>query len=62
MLTIAAEQTKQQNAQLHLLPCRIHHDGIVDPIEPYWSPVQSQGKSHMIQRVSNHLLELYLSI
>jgi hypothetical protein len=62
MLTIAPEQTKQKNAQLHLLPCRIHHDGIVDPIEPYWSPVQNQGKLHMIQQLSKHLLEIYLSI
>lgn len=29
-------------ARANLLPCRIHHDGPVDPIDTFWSPTSSQ--------------------
>jgi hypothetical protein len=45
MLTLATAKSDQTEAQVHLLPCRIHHDGTVGPIEPYWSPAVHQGKS-----------------
>ncbi|KAK8105040.1 hypothetical protein PG999_008399 [Apiospora kogelbergensis] len=42
MLTIAGDKTEPKKAQLHLLPCRIHHDGNVAPLDPFWSPTTAE--------------------
>ena len=34
-------ETKKRTA--NLLPCRIHHDGSIDPVGAYWMPVDSTG-------------------
>lgn len=34
-------ETKKMTA--NLLPCRIHHDGPIDPVSAYWKPVDSTG-------------------
>ncbi|KAK8119818.1 uncharacterized protein PG998_004444 [Apiospora kogelbergensis] len=42
MLTIAGDKTEPKKAQLHLLPCRIHHDGNVAPLDSFWSPTTAE--------------------
>lgn len=34
-------ETKKMTA--NLLPCRIHHDGPIDPVGAYWMPLDSTG-------------------
>lgn len=29
----------------HLLPCRIHHDGSVEPVESFWDPRVTEGEN-----------------
>lgn len=36
-------ELKKQTA--NLLPCRIHHDGLVDPVGAYWKPTDSTDNS-----------------
>ncbi|ORY59723.1 ribonuclease H2 non-catalytic subunit-domain-containing protein [Pseudomassariella vexata] len=43
ILTVSGDPANPNKSQLHLLPCRIHHDGHVDPVDPYWSPSESKG-------------------
>ncbi|KAJ4155441.1 hypothetical protein LMH87_000683 [Akanthomyces muscarius] len=38
-----AGETKKMTA--NLLPCRIHHDGSIDPVGAYWMPVDSTDNS-----------------
>ncbi|KAI1845847.1 hypothetical protein JX265_011258 [Neoarthrinium moseri] len=45
MLTIASHEAKAKDARVHLLPCRIHHDGDVDSAAPYWSPAENSDGS-----------------
>ncbi|KAI0131813.1 ribonuclease H2 non-catalytic subunit-domain-containing protein [Xylariales sp. AK1849] len=42
MLTVSTDRATQRTAQLHLLPCRIHHDGDIDTTESYWDPAENQ--------------------
>ncbi|RYP47596.1 hypothetical protein DL768_006382 [Monosporascus sp. mg162] len=42
MFTVPSELPAEKKAQVHLLPCRVHHDGNVDPVESFWSPRESQ--------------------
>ncbi|KAM7190750.1 putative dna replication licensing factor mcm6 protein [Rhypophila sp. PSN 637] len=30
----------------HLLPCRIHHDGSVEPVQSFWDPTVSEDGKH----------------
>ncbi|KAI5922515.1 ribonuclease H2, subunit C [Camillea tinctor] len=42
----SAESVEEKKAQLHLLPCRIHYDGDVNPSDSFWNPSQSEdGKN-----------------
>lgn len=41
---LAIEDSEVPKAAANLLPCRLHHDGPVDPIQPYWKPVCQEGK------------------
>lgn len=44
ILSIEEDQTKANTkAVANLLPCRIHYDGSVDPIDSYWKTEQSEG-------------------
>lgn len=38
------EQDSDTKVVANLLPCRIHHDGPVDPITGYWKPSTAEGK------------------
>ncbi|XDG09903.1 hypothetical protein ABKA04_009518 [Annulohypoxylon sp. FPYF3050] len=38
IFTVESQETIPKKAQVNLLPCRIHHDGDVDPIDTYWNP------------------------
>ncbi|RYP72050.1 hypothetical protein DL769_004537 [Monosporascus sp. CRB-8-3] len=42
MFTAPSELSAEKKAQAHLLPCRVHHDGNVDPVESFWSPREDQ--------------------
>ncbi|KAK9793623.1 putative Ribonuclease H2 subunit C [Seiridium cardinale] len=41
MLNMSLAGQEQGEVQLNLLPCRVHHDGDIDAIEPYWNPTKS---------------------
>ncbi|KAH8203690.1 hypothetical protein TruAng_002103 [Truncatella angustata] len=43
MLTISKTRTEDNRVHVNLLPCRIHHDGAIDTVTPYWSPSGSSG-------------------
>ena len=46
LLSIEEGKSRSDNkAVANLLPCRVHHDGPVDPIEAYWKPTKSEGAS-----------------
>lgn len=32
-------------ATAHLLPCRVHHNGSIEPIQPFWKPEKQAGTS-----------------
>ena len=38
MLEITAETTGAKKTTPHLLPCRIHHNGPVEPTDAFWNP------------------------
>ncbi|KAI1413802.1 ribonuclease H1 small subunit [Hypoxylon sp. FL1857] len=44
ILTVEPQEVSQKKAQVHLLPCRIHHDGNVHPINTYWNPSEGQDQ------------------
>ncbi|KAI1487708.1 ribonuclease H2, subunit C [Biscogniauxia mediterranea] len=39
---VASAESVDKKAQLHLLPCRIHYDGDVNPSDTFWNPSQSE--------------------
>ncbi|TQV93001.1 ribonuclease H2 subunit C [Cordyceps javanica] len=39
------EGSEIKNVAANLLPCRIHHDGPVDPVGAYWKPVSNPDDS-----------------
>ncbi|KAI0134948.1 ribonuclease H1 small subunit [Daldinia grandis] len=45
VFTVNSQENIQLKAQIHLLPCRIHHDGKVNPAETYWSPNESEDQT-----------------
>ena len=44
MLEIKAETATASKTTPHLLPCRIHHDGVAGTTRSFWSPDQCQGE------------------
>ncbi|KAI1078206.1 ribonuclease H1 small subunit [Whalleya microplaca] len=44
VFTVASEESIEKKAQVHLLPCRIDHDGNVNPIDTYWNPSEGQDQ------------------
>ncbi|KAI1463047.1 ribonuclease H1 small subunit [Daldinia caldariorum] len=45
VLSVDSRENIQKKAQVHLLPCRIHHDGNVNPVETYWSPSENEDNT-----------------
>ncbi|KAK1766892.1 ribonuclease H2, subunit C [Phialemonium atrogriseum] len=41
MLNISKQPSNPQTIP-HLLPCRVHYDGPVEPIQSYWSPSEAK--------------------
>ncbi|KAL8298362.1 hypothetical protein RB597_006796 [Gaeumannomyces tritici] len=41
---ITSQETDQLKVAVNLLPCAVHHDGPVDPIQAYWRPTENDGK------------------
>ncbi|KAK3182098.1 MCM DNA helicase complex subunit mcm6 [Lecanicillium sp. MT-2017a] len=44
MLSIK-EATSKPKVTANLLPCRIHHDGPIDPATPYWKPQEAEDST-----------------
>ncbi len=44
MLDIKAESAAPRKTKPHILPCRIHHNGPVEPTQSFWTPSQSEGE------------------
>ncbi|KAI1135070.1 ribonuclease H1 small subunit [Hypoxylon sp. FL0543] len=44
VLTVEPQEDIQNKAKVNLLPCRIHHDGNVHPIDTYWNPSDGQDQ------------------
>ncbi|KAI1336632.1 ribonuclease H2, subunit C [Xylariaceae sp. FL0016] len=42
VFSVGTDEGSEKKATVHLLPCRIHHDGNVDPSDVYWSPSEVQ--------------------
>ncbi|KFH42077.1 hypothetical protein ACRE_071900 [Hapsidospora chrysogenum ATCC 11550] len=43
ILAIEEDKSKPSpKAVANLLPCRVHHDGLVDPLDGYWTPTKSE--------------------
>lgn len=40
---ITSQETDQHKVAVNLLPCAVHHDGPVDPIQAYWRPTENDG-------------------
>ncbi|KAI1383655.1 ribonuclease H1 small subunit [Hypoxylon trugodes] len=45
VFTVESQETIQKKAQVNLLPCRIHHDGNISPIDTYWSPDEGEEQT-----------------
>ncbi|KAI2640852.1 ribonuclease H1 small subunit [Hypomontagnella submonticulosa] len=43
IFAVKSQDSVQKKAHVHLLPCRIHHDGNVDPMDSYWDPSEGQA-------------------
>ncbi|KAI0380405.1 ribonuclease H1 small subunit [Hypomontagnella monticulosa] len=43
VFSVESQESIQKKAQVHLLPCRIHHDGNIDPMNTYWNPSEDQA-------------------
>ncbi|EOO03832.1 putative dna replication licensing factor mcm6 protein [Phaeoacremonium minimum UCRPA7] len=44
ILSIISKGDNSQKTTPHLLPCRIHHSGPVEPIQTYWAPQEQDGQ------------------
>ncbi|KAI0432069.1 ribonuclease H2, subunit C [Xylaria sp. FL1042] len=42
LFTVESDASKQKTAKVNLLPCRIHHDGDVNPSSTFWNPAETQ--------------------
>lgn len=47
MLALKSDKTPEgtPKATPHLLPCRVHHNGPVEPAQSFWNPKTSEGKN-----------------
>ncbi|KAI0184536.1 ribonuclease H1/H2 small subunit [Xylaria flabelliformis] len=43
LYTVEAVASEQKRATVNLLPCRIHHDGDVNPSDQFWNPTKSEA-------------------
>ncbi|KAI0456510.1 ribonuclease H2, subunit C [Xylaria acuta] len=46
LFTVESGASEQKKATVNLLPCRIHHDGDVNPSDTFWNPTKSEDSSH----------------
>ncbi|KAJ9162185.1 hypothetical protein NKR19_g1555 [Coniochaeta hoffmannii] len=42
MLSIKQDTPSRPKTTAHLLPCRVHYDGPVEPAQSYWSPIRKE--------------------
>ncbi|KAB5571990.1 ribonuclease H2, subunit C [Coniochaeta sp. 2T2.1] len=40
MLSVSSQEQPRPKTTAHLLPCRVHYDGPVEPAQSYWSPTE----------------------
>lgn len=43
ILSIESDTPANPRTTAHLLPCRVHYDGPVEPAQSYWSPTGKDG-------------------
>ncbi|KAJ2987082.1 hypothetical protein NUW58_g4702 [Xylaria curta] len=46
LFTVDSEACRHEKATINLLPCRIHHDGDVNPSQTFWNPTKTGDNSH----------------
>lgn len=61
MLSIK-EATSKPKVTANLLPCRIHHDGPIDPATPYWKPQEAEGMRPIFILLTSCIFVLILVI
>jgi len=44
ILEIKSENARLSKTKPHLLPCRVHHNGSVEPTQSFWNPTESAGE------------------
>lgn len=49
MLSLKSEKPQGEipKATPHLLPCRVHHSGPIDPVHTFWEPKVGEGKASL---------------
>jgi ribonuclease H2 subunit C len=47
MLAVKLDEPSEETpkATPHLLPCRVHHNGAVEPVQSFWEPKVGSGKT-----------------
>ncbi|KAH9883792.1 ribonuclease H2, subunit C [Xylariomycetidae sp. FL2044] len=45
VFTVDDQRSTKTKARINLLPCRVHHDGDVSPIDTFWKPSRSQERN-----------------
>ncbi|KAI0470324.1 ribonuclease H2, subunit C [Xylaria cf. heliscus] len=45
LFTVETGAPEQNRATVNLLPCRIHHDGDVNPSDTFWNPTKPEDNS-----------------
>ncbi|KAI1183066.1 ribonuclease H2, subunit C [Nemania serpens] len=45
LFTVESTTASQEKAAVNLLPCRIHHDGDVDPSGTFWTPTGTEDSA-----------------
>jgi len=54
ILSLASSGDPHSKATPNLLPCRINHNGSIEPVEPFWDPRTGEGKLALSTTLSHH--------
>ncbi|KAI1158374.1 ribonuclease H2, subunit C [Nemania serpens] len=46
LFTVESAASGEVKTTVNLLPCRIHHDGDVNPSDTFWNPTKTQDSAH----------------
>ncbi|KAI0173295.1 ribonuclease H1 small subunit [Hypoxylon sp. FL1284] len=45
IFAVKPQDSAERNTSVHLLPCRIHHNGNVEPVDTFWNPAEGQDET-----------------